>query len=484
MSDAGVRDLVARAVGVARAAGASYADGRFLREEAESIDVQDERVEAVDRSTTAGIGVRVLVEGAWGFAGTSRLEPGDVERAALLAVEIARSSRPLLRAPVRFAHEDVRSARWATAIDEDPFAVPLGERIDLLLKATAGMRSVAGLAIAQGTMEAWHRTSLLLTSDGAAVEQTIVQAGAGIKAMAVGEREVQQRSYPCSFRGQFASRGYEAIREMDLPGNAPRIAEEAVALLHAPECPSERTTVVLGSSQVALQVHESVGHALELDRIMGMEAAYAGTSFVSPADRGTLRYGSDAVTITADATIPGGLGSYGFDDEGVEAQRVTLVDRGTLRGFITSRETAPIVGDERSNGTMRAYGWDVIPLIRMPNVNLEPGERTLDEILADVERGILMDTNLSWSIDDRRTNFQFGCEIAWEIERGKRGRILRNPTYAGRTLDLWRSCDAVGSEWSVWGVPNCGKGQPSQTARVGHGTAPARFRDVEVGVRA
>lgn len=480
----GIHTLTDRAVDVARSAGATYADARYLAEEWESLDVQDDRVQGAGRGVTAGIGIRVIVDGCWGFAGTARLEAGAIEETARLAVEVARSSKLRMRAPVRLADEPARTAEWSSPCSEDPFAVALSSKIDLLLKATTAAKAVEGLAFCEGSMDLWRRTSLLVTSDGSRISQTITQSGAGIRAVAVGDAEVQQRSYPNSFRGHFADRGYEHIRAIDF-GRAPEMAEQAVALLSAPECPSIDTTLVLDGPQLALQVHESIGHPIELDRVLGMEAAYAGTSFLTPADKGKLRYGSEQVNVVADAGLPGGLGSFGFDDEGVEAQRIDVLTGGVFQSFITSRETAHEVGEARSNGTMRASGWDVIPLIRMTNISLMPGTSSLDEMIGGTDDGVYMSTNQSWSIDDKRVNFQFGCEIAWEIKGGKLGRMLRNPNYAGRTVDFWSSCDAVGreSEWDVWGTPNCGKGQPGQTARVGHGTAPGRFRGVRVGVR-
>jgi TldD protein len=280
------------------------------------------------------------------------------------------------------------------------------------------------------------------------------------------------------------SGGFEAVRAMDLPGNAQRIAEEAVALLSAEECPSGPMTLVIDSSQMALQVHESCGHPIELDRVLGMEASFAGTSFLTLDKLDTLRYGSEIVNIDADATAPGGLGTFGFDDEGVPAQNVPIVSSGRFVGYLTSRETAPIIG-RRSMGSSRASGWNVIPLIRMTNVNLRPGDAgSLDDLIADTDDGIFFSTNRSWSIDDRRLNFQFGTQIGWRIRNGKRAEMIRNPTYTGITPEFWGSCDAIcsDSEWQLWGVPNCGKGEPMQTHRVGHGAAPARFRNVQVGV--
>jgi TldD protein len=241
---------------------------------------------------------------------------------------------------------------------------------------------------------------------------------------------------------------------------------------------------VLDSGQVELQIHESIGHPVELDRVLGMEEAYAGSSFVRPEDRGRLRYASDLVSITADASLPGGLGSFGWDDEGVPAQRTPIIVDGVFQDFISSRETASVIGVP-SSGAMRADGWQNLPLIRMTNISIEPREGTLADIIADTEDGLFMSTNTSWSIDDKRVNFQFGCEVAWRIRGGKLVEMYRNPNYTGITTEFWGSCDAVGGreDWTLWGTPNCGKGQPGQVARVGHGASPARFRNVRIGVR-
>lgn len=278
--------------------------------------------------------------------------------------------------------------------------------------------------------------------------------------------------------------GYEVVAAMDLSGHAQRIAEQSVQLLTAPVCPSMTTDLILDSDQVALQIHESIGHAVEFDRILGMEAAYAGTSWVGVKDVGSLRYGSELLTVVADATLPGGLATFGYDDEGVPAQRAMIIDRGVLVGVLTSRETAPVLG-QPSNGTARAMAWNRIPLIRMTNIGLLPGTGTLAGIIADTRDGLYMSTNRSWSIDDKRLNFQFGCEIAWEVTGGKLGRILKHPTYAGVTPQFWGSLDRVAGpgEWIIRGTPNCGKGQPPQVGHTGHPAAPCRFRQVRVGVR-
>jgi TldD protein len=479
-----VLDVVRQTVDAARSAGADYADARWVSEEGESLSVKNQEMEGIDRSLSEGVGIRVLAGGYWGFAATARTGDEDLATAAKLAVEIARAASRLPREPVRLAEVEPVTATWETSIAEDPFMVPLEEKVALLMEASRRMQGVKGLSFAEANLDFYRRRSAFASSEGAAIEQTITHSGGGIQGTAIGDGEMQVRSFPNSFRGHISAAGYEHIRTLGLVEESERVASEAVELLSAEDCPSMETTLILDSQQMVLQVHESIGHPIELDRVLRMEEAYAGTSFLSPEDRGKLRYGSQHVTVTADATLPGGLGTFGYDDEGVPAQRVTIIEDGSFRDFVSSRETAAVL-QERSNGTMRADGWQNLPLIRMTNINLEPGEGTLAELIGDTKDGIFMSTNTSWSIDDKRVNFQFGCEIAWRIRDGRLAEPLRNPNYTGITTEFWGSCDAVcgREEWTVWGTPNCGKGQPGQVARVGHGTAPARFRGVRVGVR-
>jgi TldD protein len=479
-------ELATLALDTAVSAGADYADVRAVTEQTESLTVQDQRVEGVARETTRGVGIRVLVDGAWGFAGTARLDTGSVTDAARAAVAIARASAPARRAPIELAPLEVLTGSYVTPHDRDPFDVGVEEKLEMLLAATAAAGQVQGLAFARASADAWKTTKLLVSSDGARLDQTLIQVSGGMSAMAVDDTQVQQRSFPNSFRGYCATGGWEDVVDLDLAGRAPRYAEEAVALLTAPELPESTGTLLLDGSQVALQVHESVGHPLELDRILGYEAAYAGTSWVAVNDAGRLRYGSDLVNLTLDSTTPKALGTYGYDDEGVPAAQHPLVVGGILQGFLTSRETAPALSpDARSNGTMRADSWGTIPLIRMSNIHLEPGEGSFEQLLDDTGDGIYLTTNRSWSIDDKRLNFQFGCEAAFEVRDGRLGRMYRNPTYQGRTPDFWGSCDGIAGaeEWTVYGTPNCGKGQPGQVARVAHGASPARFRNVRMGAR-
>ena len=342
-----------------------------------------------------------------------------------------------------------------------------------------------GVRVASGEMAFTREEKWFASSEGAAIAQTRIQSGAGLQAMAEGSGEVQRRSYPSSFGGDTANSGWEFVESLDLPGNARRIAEEAVALISADPCPAKTTTLILEGSQLALQVHESCGHPAELDRVFGTERSFAGTSFLTPDKLNSLRYGSDLVTLYADATIPGALGSFGYDDEGVPAARTDIVAGGLFTGYLSSRETAARLGLD-SGGAMRASGWNRLPLIRMTNVCLAPGNSSLSKMIAETDDGIYAVTNKSWSIDDQRLNFQFATEIGWEIKQGQLGRMLRNTTYQGVTPQFWGSCDAVAGkdEWRPWGLVNCGKGEPMQVMWVAHGVAPARVRNIRVGVGA
>jgi TldD protein len=476
-----MRELTDRAIDTATQAGASYADIRVEQRRRQVVGTKNGSLDAVSDDRNQGFGIRALVNGAWGFASSSRLEPAEVDRVARLAVDIARASSLASRTPIDLGMPIKSVGAYHTPVARDPFSVSLDEKLSLIMQADAAMRRAPGIAIAEASLDCLRIEKVFASSEGSYVEQTLIETGGGIEATAINEHDLQKRSYPNSFGRQQGTRGFELIEEMDLPGNGERIASEAVQLLTAAPCPEGTMTIILDGTQTALQVHESCGHAIELDRVFGMEAAYAGMSFLTTDKRPGFKYGSDHVNIVADATVPGGLGTFGFDDEGVPAQRTVIMDHGVFRNYITSRETASKLG-EPSNGTMRASGWNRIPLIRMTNINLEPGNWTFADLLADTDDGIYLQTNKSWSIDDKRLNFQFGTEIAWRIRNGNLAEMIKNPSYAGITPEFWGSCDAVCSDWHVWGTPNCGKGQPSQTAHVGHGAAPARFRNVRVGV--
>lgn len=473
-----------RALDLAQVQGASYADVRVVHNRTESLAVKNGVVDALNFSESIGFGVRALVDGAWGFASSRELSGEEIDRITALAVEIARASARVSGEKVDLGPPVTSRGTYQTPIDVDPFTISLEQKLDVLMAADKAMSQVEGLRVRRGNLTFIREQKWFANSEGAFTEQTIYETGGGIVATAVGEGEVQTRSYPTSFGRQQLTAGWEVVEQWDLPGNAQRIASEAVALLTADPCPTDSvTTVILGGDQLALQVHESCGHPIELDRVFGTEAAYAGTSFLTPEKLGTFRYGSEVVNITADSIRPLGLGTFGWDDEGVPAQSTPIVKDGLFVGYLMSRETASRLS-KQSNGCMRASSWNRIPLIRMTNVSLEPGEWRFEDLIADTDEGIYMETNRSWSIDDRRYNFQFGTEIGYEIKNGKLGRMLRNCTYTGITPEFWNNCDAVCNEahWVMWGTPNCGKGQPGQIAHTGHGAAPARFRNVRVGV--
>jgi len=479
-----LKEIVDRALDTALQRGAQYADARVVENRTETVTVKDDVVEGLNFSESLGLGVRVLMDGAWGFASSRKLSLEEADQVAGMAVEIARASARVSGERVELGPAVTSQGTYVTPLEIDPFSVSLEDKLALLMQSVAEMKRVEGVRVRRGSLTSLREKKWFANSEGAWTEQTIFEVGGGIQATAVGGGEVQVRSYPASFGRQQVTGGWENVLSWDLPGTAQRIATEAVALLTADPCPSEIVTdIILGGDQVALQVHESCGHPIELDRVFGSEAAYAGTSFLTPEKLGTFQYGSEFVNLTADSLRPLGLGTFGWDDEGIPAQSTPIVRNGLFMGYLMSRETASKLG-RVSNGCMRASGWNRIPIIRMTNVSLEPGKWGLDDLIADTDDGIYMETNRSWSIDDRRYNFQFGTEIGYEIKGGKIGRMLRNPTYTGLTPEFWNSCDAVCNEqhWTMWGTPNCGKGQPSQVAHTGHGAAPARFRKIRVGV--
>lgn len=470
------------ALDTAKRYGATYADIRIIRTKYEYVSAKNERLSDVSKSEDEGFGVRVLANGAWGFAASSNVTKSEIERISAQAVEIAKASASLKKSDVILAPEPAHVGIWRTPYLKDPFSVPLETKIELLLKINTELMRVSDIKVANSQMRFVRELQFFANTDGSFIEQELLRTALGYTATAVGESDMQIRSYPDSHGWHSMSKGYEFVEELPLLENAQKTAEEASALLKAPKCPDMKTDLIIGGSQLSLQIHESVGHPTELDRVLGTEANYAGTSFVTTDKLGKLQYGSPIVNIVADSTVTHGLATVGYDDEGVAAQKWHIIENGVFVGYLTSRETALVVNENRSRGAMRADGWQNIPLIRMTNISLMPGEWTFDDLIADTKDGIFVDTNRSWSIDQKRLNFQFGTEIAWEIKNGKKTRILKNPVYQGITPEFWNSCDAICNQdhFVLWGVTNCGKGQPGQTAEMSHGTAPARFRNVQV----
>jgi TldD protein len=479
-----MKDLALRALDAAIRPGVAYADVRAIETRDRELATKNGKAAHVSSGESQGIGIRVLASGCWGFAATDDLGAAGIESCAALAIEIARSGAAAKKQDVALASEDRHEAVWVSPITIDPFSVPVDRQLDLLLAIDRELRRNPGINLAEASMHFHRQRQVFASSSGSLIDQTRYLSGAGFSALSYKEGEIQKRSYPNSFGGQYQLKGYELVDELHLVENAPRIADEAVALHSADQCPEGALDLILDSSQLGLQIHESIGHPIELDRVLGSEANYAGMSFLTLDQLGKLRYGSEIVNVVCDARPAHGpgLGTFAFDDEGVGAQRTDIIRGGLFTGYMTSRETAALAGQPRSNGCMRADGWARIPLIRMTNVSLLPGEQSLDEVF-DVPHGIYMETNRSWSIDDKRYNFQFGCEIGWEIRNGRRVRMLKNPSYSGISTEFWNACAAIAGpeHWTLWGVPNCGKGQPEQVMGTGHGASPARFHGIRIG---
>jgi len=482
-----MKQLAEWALSTAAIRGATFAELRVVDERSRALGTRNGKIGTSSESESMGMGIRVIADDAWGFAATENLTKDGVERCAAEAVEIARASARVKSQELRLAPEKAARADWSSPCAIDPFSTSMEENLDLLMQIDRELRAVTGVTLAETNLNFRRYEQWYYNSDGSDIHQTRTTTGAGYAAHAFAGTEIQKRSYPNSFGGQWQNKGYELVHELKLLENARRIGEECVALLKAPRCPEGRMTVILDSSQLGLQIHESIGHPIELDRVLGYEANFAGTSFLTLDKLNTLRYGTDLVNVVADATEQHGpgLGTFAYDDEGVAAQSVPIITNGEFKGYLSSRDTAALIGRERSGGNMRAESWNRVPIVRMTNVSILPGERPLglEDLIADTGEGIYMQTNRSWSIDDKRYNFQFGCELGYEIKGGKLGRMLKNPSYSGITTEFWNSMDAICSRehWTLWGTPNCGKGQPQQTMGTGHGAAPARFRNVMVG---
>ncbi len=387
------------------------------------------------------------------------------------------------------APEKPVTAEWTSPFQIDPFTTSVEQNIELLLKIDSELRSVPGVTLAETNLNFRREEQWFFSSEGADIHQTKYTTGTGYAALRICRKRNSEAIVSQFLRRAVAEQRLRTDRRTETGRKRPPGGRRSGRLLTADKCPEGVFNIILDSSQLGLQIHESVGHPIELDRVLGMEANFAGTSFLTLDKLRTLRYGSDLVNIVADARQEHGpgLGTFAFDDEGVPAQCTPIITNGLFTGYLSSRETAHTIGATRSGGTLRADGWNHLPIIRMTNISILPGEKPLtrDQLIASTDDGIYMETNRSWSIDDKRYNFQFGCEAGWEIKNGKRTRMLKNPSYSGITTEFWNSMDAICSrdEWTLWGTPHCGKGQPQQVMGTGHGAAPARFRNVKVGRR-
>jgi TldD protein len=478
-----INKLAAKALQKARDLGATYADFRLVETKSQTLGYSDGAPDKVEESSDRGFGIRVIASGAWGYCSSADLDEKEIIRVARKAVEIAKASAIMQKIPVELAANRSFKESYISSYKKDPFSVSLTEKLAFLAHLDEIQGKSQGIQSRDSFLDFRKTIKDFYNSEGAQIHQEIVHSGVGISVTAAGQGRVRAtRSYPAN-EGAYECKGYELLDEFDFAANIPIISEQAVALLQAQACPSKTCDIVLDGSHVGLVIHESIGHPLELDRVFGSERNFSGTSFATADNLNKLQYGSEIVNITADPTTASGLGSFGFDDEGVKARKVDLIKNGILVGYISSRETAQRIGRE-SSGSMIAEGWGNIPLVRMTNTNLQPGNQSLDQLIAGIDDGLYLQTTSSWSIDDTRQNFQFGCEIGWLIEGGKLTTMVKNPSYGSNTVAFWNSCDGIGdnSQWRIWGTPNCGKGQPGQNARTGQGAAPARFRQVKVGV--
>ena len=455
----------------ARQRGASYADARLVEREIESVSVKDGSVEGIERSADRGVGLRVLVRGAWGFAATDRTSETALRGLVDDAIRRADASASVRTEPVRLAPLAPQRGTYRTPLERDPFAVPTRERIDLLREADEALRGPNARTSRTG-VSAYRTKKHLITSEGTDVEQEIIESATTLSVLAVkAGAKPAQRSDMRNAR----QAGWEFVEGEDLPSRAAEYRDDVEAILDAPLGEARPTTVILDQPFLALLVHESCGHPTESDRVLEHEVAFAGTSFMWPSDRGRLRYGSDHVSITADATVPGGMGTFGWDDDGVPATRTKHIDRGTFVGYLTSRETAAALGLPASGGSARAEGWQHQPIVRMVNVSLDPGRARFADLVGEVDDGLLLCSPASYSLDEKRQNFHFSAQVARVIKKGEVQGHVRGIAFQSLTPQFWGRCDGVADDWQLHGFLSCAKGEPLQLMRVAHGAAHARF---------
>ena len=486
------KDLAMLALDAAKSAGASYADVRISRNRNQAIFTREQRVQNLVDNETFGFGVRVLVDGAWGFAASRDLTREEVARVARQAVSQARANRTTMVRPVTLAPvTPTPDGSWRSAARLDPFDVPIEDKASLLLAANAAALAVQGARFVNSQMFFLREEKTLATTDGTYVVQTIFRTQPSMTVTAVASGDFQTRQ---SNDVQPMGKGYEHVLEAKLVENAPRWAEEAVRKLSAKPVEVGRYDLILHPSHLWLTIHESIAHPTELDRAMGYEANYAGTSFVAPPDKqlGTLKYGPEFMNVQGDRSQPGSLSAVGWDDEGVRPEEFLIIKNGVFNDYQTTREQAPWLEwwykrqnrETRSHGCSYAQSWADVQFQRMPNVSLLPGEQnhSWDDLIAATDRGIAIVGEGSFSIDQQRYNAQFGGQVFYEIRGGKIVGMLKDVAYQLRTPEFWNSMDMIGGRdsYMLGGAFNDGKGQPSQSNAVSHGCVPARFRNVNV----
>jgi TldD protein len=482
-------DQIKQQVQLLKGMGATYVDTRWYPfEESNSLMMWNGNLKDASFSRESGIGVRVLYKGAWGFSASS--DAGDLAGLYRMAFDNARIAAERVTIPVRLAEKDAIQARFASPNRINPMEVPLAEKVAFLQQMDKKLNQ-PGVSQRVAFLNFIRKQIIFVDSEGSEIEKQITEVFAQLSVIGLdAQGEMHERSFNLGQEGK-DTRGWESIDPQLFNENAARIVEQLKEILIAEPCPKDRRAVILLPGIMHLQTHETIGHALELDRILGYELAYAGGSFVTLQDFGRLRYGSEKLTARADATLPNSPGSFGYDDDGIPAQNNVLIDRGILVGAITSRQMVEEANAKArrqifngSGGANRATAFYRVPIERMTNINIDPGvDGDLEDIIASTERGLVMDGARSWSIGSNREQFHFATEIAWLVEDGQRTRVVKNPTYMGNTLEFWNGLSAVGDEstWKLEFVHNCGKGQPNQVMHLGHGVPVCRFDHVRVG---
>ena len=475
-------DIIKRSLAAATKAGATYADIRIVRHRRESVGTREDKVERVSSSEEYGLGVRVIAGGAWGFSATPIVTAAEGERVAKLAVDIAKANAPLLARPVTLAPVPANVDVWQTALTKDPFKIALEDKAELLLAINREAMKVPGVKFATASYSGTAEWKLFASTDGAYIEQELVRVGPGFAVTAVDDKHGEFESVAHTIAPRQA--GWEYVESAPLVADARHVAEQAVEKLKAPSVDPGKRDLILDPTNLWLTIHESIGHSTELDRALGYEANFAGTSFATPDKLGKLQIGAPILTFYADKTTPGGLATCGYDDDGVATQRWNLVDRGKFVGYQTTREQAGWINEKASRGTSYADSYASFPFQRMPNVSLQPHdkERSLDDIVAATDDGVLVVGQGSWSIDHQRLNFQFGGQTFWEIKKGKRTKMLRDVAYQANTIEFWTSCDLIGgpASWAMGGSMSDGKGEPTQNNPVSHGCPPVRIKKVNI----
>ena len=470
------------ALSTARKLGVTYADIRINRYRTESINTRERQVQNVSRAQNFGFGVRVLFKGTWGFASSRSVTPEDVQRITRQAVEIARANSVYQRKRIALVPVEKVVAHWKSAFEKDPFEVSIDDKIQFLLSLNEAAMKTQGVSFVNSSMGWVNEQKFYASTDGSRIEQYIIRANPnfGVTAVNRANGDFQSRSALGGPQGM----GYEYMEKHDWKREAQQAGEEAVMKLKAKSVEAGRYDLVLHPSHLWLTIHESVGHPTELDRSLWMEANYAGTSFLTPDKIGKLQFASKMVNFVADRTQPKALATVAYDDEGVPSQRWHLIKNGVFVDWQTTRDLAAMTGQKKSYGCNHSDSWGSISFPRMPNVSLEPGtdNKSIDDLIAGVEKGILIYGDGSYSIDQQRYNFQFGGQVFWEIKNGKRGEMLRDVAYQSRTTDFWNSLDGLGgpATYELGGSFNDGKGEPGQSNAVSHGCPPARFRQVNV----